>query len=257
MPRVKARTAKNEEREDKIRRALEERAELGTSYEDLALTYGIPKSTLCNRAGGMQSRQKSHETYQAITPAMENALEKWALQMDSQGFPPRLDLFKAMAQLLYQQHMQESEESGPETLGPTWLRGFLNRHPAVSARYSTTLDRQRAFANQPGPIKDYFKKLKAVIARYKIRDENIWNMDEKGFTLGLANRAKVVARAGRRPPRTTHDGTRELITVIETCGANRTMLPPMVIFKGTAHYKGWYTEVTQDTEAYFAYSPKG
>ena len=43
----------------------------------------------------------------------------------------------------------------------------------------------------------------------------MWNMDEKGFILGTANRAKVIARAGRRPPRTTHDGTRELITVIE------------------------------------------
>ena len=28
----------------------------------------------------------------------------------------------------------------------------------------------------------------------------------------------------------------------------------MVVFKGTARYKGWYTE---GTHAYFAYSPKG
>ena len=32
------------------------------------------------------------------------------------------------------------------------------------------------------------------------------------------------------------------------------MLPPMVVFKGTAHYKGWYTEVTEETHAC---SPKG
>ena len=80
----------------------------------------------------------------------------------------------------------------------------------------------------------------------------MWNMDEKGFILGTANWAKVIARAGRRPPRTTHDGTRELITVIETCGAKRAMLPPMVVFKGTAHYKGWYTEVSEERHACFA-----
>ena len=119
------------------------------------------------------------------------------------------------------------------------------------------MDRQHAFANHPGPIKDYFKKLQAVIAKYRIRDENMWNMDEKGFILGKANRAKVMACAGRLPPRTTHDGTRELITVIEACGAKQGMLPPMVVFKGTAHYKGWYTEATEETHAYFAYSPKG
>ena len=66
-----------------------------------------------------------------------------------------------------------------------------------------------------------------------------------------------MAHAGWQPPRTTHDGTRELITVIEACGAKQGMLPPMVVFKGTAYYKGWYTEVTEDTHAYFAYSPKG
>ena len=66
-----------------------------------------------------------------------------------------------------------------------------------------------------------------------------------------------MAHAGWQPPRTTHDGTRELITVIEACGAKQGMLSPMVVFMGTAHYKGWYTEVTEETHAYFAYSPKG
>ena len=49
-------------------------------------------------------------------------------------------------------------------------------------------------------------------------------MDEKGFILGKANRAKVMAHAGRQLPRTTHDGTQELITVIEACGAKQGML---------------------------------
>ena len=35
------------------------------------------------------------------------------------------------------------------------------------------------------------------------------------------------------------------------------MLSPMVVFKGAAHYRGWYTEVTDEKHAYFTYSPKG
>ena len=119
------------------------------------------------------------------------------------------------------------------------------------------MDSQRTFANHPSPIKDYFKKLQVVIAKYRIQDENMWNMDEKGFTLGTANKAKVMARAGRRPPRTTHDGTRELVTVVEAHGEKRVMLPPMAVSKGIAHYKGWYTEATDEKHAYFTYSPKG
>ena len=207
MPRVKARAARNEVQEEKIRQALEERARLNTSFVDLSHKYGVPKSTLCDRAGGVESREKSHKDYQALTPAMEDAMVKWALRMDSQGFPPRLDLFKATAEKLFHDTNASEPNATPGALGRTWLRGFLNRHPDVSARYSAPMDRQRAFANHPGPIKDYFKKLKAVISKYQIREENMWNMDEKGFILGTASGAKVIARAGRRPPRTTHDGT--------------------------------------------------
>ena len=87
MLQVKARAAKNEEREEKIRQALEARAQFGTSLEDLHYQYGIPKSTLSNRAEGRQSRQKAHEVYQSLNHAIEGELKMWTLQMDSQGFP--------------------------------------------------------------------------------------------------------------------------------------------------------------------------
>ena len=59
----------------------------------------------------------------------------------------------------------------------------------------------------PGPIIDYLNKLKKVLKEYNFQP------DEKGST---PNRTKVICRAGRRPPQVTQDGTRELITVIET-----------------------------------------
>ena len=189
MPRVKA------------------RAQFNTSFEDLHHKYGISKSTLCGRARDMQSRQKAHEDYQALPPAMEDVLKKWALRMDSQGFPPRLDIFKAVAKNLFQQQLDNSNDSELKTLGPTWLRSFLNRNPTISVCYSTPMYRQHVFANRSSPIKDYFKKLKAITPKYRILEENMWNMDEKGFTLGTANRSKVIARAGRQPPRTTLSGT--------------------------------------------------
>ena len=64
-------------------------------------------------------KQKAHEDYQALTPAMEDALKKWALRMDSQEFPPRLDIFKTIAKKLFQQQLDDSNDSEPKTLGPT------------------------------------------------------------------------------------------------------------------------------------------
>ena len=141
----------------------------------------------------MQTRQKPHEAYQALTPAMEKALNEWALKMDVQGFPPRLDIFKAVVEKL-------AQEEGRDSLGPTWLRGYLNQHPVVSACFASTMDCQRAFANALGPIKGYFRKLRDAITRYKIKEDNMWNIGEKGFTLGIVNHTKDIAHTGRHPP---------------------------------------------------------
>ena len=146
-------------------------------------------------------------------------------------------------------------------LGKTWLQRFLNRHPNVSSKVGSNLDRQRALAGNTGPIIDYSRKLKKALKQYNFLPENIYNMDEKGFILGMSSRAKVISRAGRRPPRVMQDGTRELITVIETICASTAaqfILPTMVIYKGAAHYRGLYTELGEEggADAIFAYSPK-
>ena len=76
--------------------------------------------------------------------------------------------------------------------------------------------------------------------KYKFLPYNIYDTDEKGFLLGMSNRAKVIARRGRGPPRETEDGSREWITVVLTCCANNTMLPPMVIYQGKGLYHVWF-----------------
>ena len=43
-----------------------------------------------------------------------------------------------------------------------------------------------------------------------------------------------------------------VITVIEARGAKWVMLPTMVVFKGTAYYKGWYSEAMDEKPAHFA-----
>jgi len=51
--------------------------------------------------------------------------------------------------------------------------------------YSRSLDNSRALHNDPRIVREYFWILKEVIAEFKIKPENIYNMDEKGFPLGL------------------------------------------------------------------------
>ena len=106
----------------------------------------------------------------------------------------------------------------PPVLGKDWVSRFLKRHPDLALKLSTHLERQRAYANDPEILCDYFDKLGRVIRERSLWESQIFNIDEKGFLMGLASRGKVMCRGGQHNPCITHDGKRELVTEIETVG---------------------------------------
>ena len=94
-------------------------------------------------------------------------------------------------------HRKDDDPSIAE-LGKNWLTGFLNRHPELSTRYSTNFDKQRALASDPNLIASYFQKLEIVPRKHKFKPHNMYNMDEKGFLLGISDHGEVIVRRGRR-----------------------------------------------------------
>ena len=107
---------------------------------------------------------------------MEKALKQWVDTWGERGFHPRLDLFKAVAAQLAERRAEEEGDPSLAELGPTWPRGFLNRHPTYSTKFSVTLDLQRALASNPTLIKDYFQKLGKVLKKYAFSQKicTIW-----------------------------------------------------------------------------------
>jgi len=217
--------------------------------------FDVKRRTLYRRlAGTTLPRVAAHEEQQRLTPSEEKAIVKWCFTQDDIGFPPRLDMVKDMAIHL------EFKRTGevPPPLGKNWISRFLRRHPDLALKLSSQLERQRAYANNPEILRDYFSKLGRIIREHGLRGFQIFNMDEKGFLMGLASRAKVLCRRGRRNPRVMHDGKRELVTVIEAVGGDGSAMSLFVINKGAGHYMGWYKNLTEKEGKYqFSYSPKG
>lgn len=253
MTRPKKTDSDYEERIQKAIRAIRVGEELNVPAA--SEVFEVNRRTLYRRLGGTTlSRVEAHEVHQRLTPAEENAIVKWCFSQDDIGFPPRLDMVKDMALHLEKKRIGVQ----PPPLGKNWVSRFLKRHPPLALKLSTQLERQRAYANDPDILRGYFVKLGGLIRQYGLRPVQIFNMDEKGFMMGLAAKAKVLCRRGRRNPRVTHDGKRELVTVIETVGADGSVLSPFVINKGAGHYMGWYKNLTEKEKSYrFSYSPKG
>jgi hypothetical protein len=214
-------------------------------------------------AGGeLQTRSEAHEAEMVLTIAEEAALEEWCLVMYRWGSPVRLDILRCMAAAILEDRERRNIESAPDffkrimdpdlqslctsldaegnikapdisRIGCNWHKRFLSRHPALKPVYSRALDNDRAMNNNPETITEYFNVLKSTMEEFKIKPQNIYNMDEKGFLIGVIKKSmRVLIEAGEKAAFLRQPGNRENITVIETVGIFNQNIPPMVILKG-------------------------
>lgn len=77
-------------------------------------------------------------------------------------------------------------------LETNWILAYLNRHSGLKSKYSRTLDQEQYLVEDPQIIQEWFALYTSVKAKYRILDEDTYNMDEKGFMMRVAGNAKVV-----------------------------------------------------------------
>ena len=182
---ARAKAQQHDKRESRVQKALRAiRGGLEDGIVGAVELYGIPCMTLYYRLSGQQGTQmEGHIEQQQLTVAEEKAITKWCFDMDDRGFPPRLDIMRDMAAYL---EMKRLGEMG-EPFGKHWLSRFVDRNPSITVRLSGHLERQRAQANDPRVIKDFFAKLTRLVRTHGLKPSQVFNMDEKGFLLGQAS----------------------------------------------------------------------
>jgi DDE superfamily endonuclease len=101
-----------------------------------------------------------------------------------------------------------------------------------------------------------------AIEKYNIPPDRIYNWDEKGFLIGIANSMKrVMSKEAFKSGRVTNartDGSREFISLLACICADGSFLPPALIYKGASHdlNDSWLEDVGEDT-VYFAATENG
>jgi hypothetical protein len=103
-----------------------------------------------------------------------------------------------------------------------------------------------------------------VISAHRIRRENIWNFDEKGFLLGIIQATKRIVPIAQLKKGlikgATQDGSREFISLLAAVSASGMAMPPCLIYASDSGdlQDSWIEEFDHDKDfLYFASSQTG
>ena len=94
-----------------------------------------------------------------------------------------------------------------------------------------TIDASRIKAATPEAITHWFNELERVINEYKITSENIYNIDESGFSISEIEASRRIIDARIRQQYQAKPERQEWITSVECIYADGTSISPLIIFK--------------------------
>lgn len=202
-------------------------AEGQLSYRQVAKKYGVPVSTLTRRHHRQrQSREAAAKNHSLLTPPQEEHLVKHIQRLSAHALPPSRAMIKKYVAAL-----------APWEPSDSWVTRFLRRHrDAITNKTSTGIDRDRCIADNREGYRNYFCLLYKKLDKYDIKPYNIYNMDEKGFLLGVCSRSKRVFSRPlwdkKKVSASIQDGNRNWITVIGCVCADGSWVDPVIIYQG-------------------------
>ena len=151
-----------------------------------------------------------------------------------------------------------------DKVSDSWVSRFLQRHQdTLLMRWSSGLDRARHRADLYHNYQLYFSLLCEKLGEYSIQPRHIYNMDEKGFSIGsLKKSRRLFSRSAWERDevrQVLQDGDRTWITCLSCICADGTVLPPGLIYEGKQGMRSsWIDDLTPgEQDVHFATSESG
>jgi len=139
----------------------------------------------------------------------------------------------------------------------SWVSRFLHRHSdELTIKWSAGIDRNRNRADSEHRYRVYFDVLHDKMRERDIQPRNVYNMDEKGFFLGVTNRSKRIFTkavwASKERRAAVQDGKRKWITLLACVCADGTALPPSLIYEGKGGLQeSWIDDIEAEKHEIF------
>ncbi|KHO01873.1 transposase [Metarhizium album ARSEF 1941] len=143
----------------------------------------------------------------------------------------------------------------PRQVGTRWTTRFIQRHHYHKG-LQKKIDSSRKASEDVTRALSYYNKLKEAIQQYGVPPEDIWNMDETGFRIGMGKDHLVVTKR-RRAHLFSMPENRETATAIECISAGGKVIPAFLILTGQKHMESWYRIKELEANTKITVSPTG
>ena len=211
------------------------------SYTKTADKYGVVRSTLIRRHKASTQPYASKAINQRkLSLQQEHELVQYIKGLTKRRLPPTRSMIQNFA-----------SQVAKERVSKSWVTRFINRNSSeLTSQWTAGMDANRHQADSGVKYRQYFDLLHEKISQYNIEPRHTYNIDEKGFLLGVIGRSKRVFSREiweRKEVREAlQDGSREWITVLACVCADGSALPPGIIYESAN--KGIQSSWVEDIE---------
>ncbi|RPB03901.1 hypothetical protein L873DRAFT_1668683, partial [Choiromyces venosus 120613-1] len=82
-------------------------------------------------------------------------------------------------------------------IGKGRVDDFVNHHQGIQSKVGKSIDKQRVLTIDISILKEHLERFYTLKSRNKVLPENVWNIDEKEFKMGLGTGRIVLYCTGR------------------------------------------------------------
>ncbi|KAJ0132671.1 Uncharacterized protein HZ326_24251 [Fusarium oxysporum f. sp. albedinis] len=136
------------------------------SLRRAAKIYNVSFDALNRRHHGIPAREDYIPSSRKLSNLEEEVIVHYILDLDSRGFPPRHYNVEEMANRLL-----TDRDALP--VGKRWAINFSKRQPQLKTRFQRRYDYRRAQCEDPTTIRNWFRLIENIIAKFGIRSDDI------------------------------------------------------------------------------------
>lgn len=203
----------------------------GMTIRKAAEAFGVPKSTLGDRASGKVAKKAKPGPPTYLSRLEEDELASFLTCCAEIGFPrTRKQVLGLVQQIVHSKGLNKSVSNG-------WWEKFNQRQPHITLRAPMSLARARAIASDRDIIDRYYSTLEDTLHNNKLMDSPscIFNCDETGLPLNPSS-FKVIAKKGSKNVSNITSNKKNQITVLACTSAAGYAIPPFIVFARSTYH---------------------